>query len=94
MPPKLTKWNVIDHLKTEEDIIAYVNACLVEGDAALVTTALVNVVRARCMISPSQETGISVEDVLELLAGDESPKFSTVLQVVRALGFTLHATRT
>lgn len=31
----LRKWDVVDHLNTEEEMVLYFEACLEEGDAAL-----------------------------------------------------------
>jgi hypothetical protein len=42
MAEKFTRWDASDHLKTEEDITAYFEACLDDdpGDGSLVRTAL------------------------------------------------------
>jgi DNA-binding phage protein len=32
---KLRKWDVVEHLKTEEDMVLYFEACLEEGDPNL-----------------------------------------------------------
>lgn len=49
MPVKLKKWNVADHLRSEEEIALYLESCAEEdpGDGSLVRAALVDVERAR-----------------------------------------------
>lgn len=47
MTLKTTVWDVAEHLKTNEDMAAYLDACLEEGDPALVATALGDIARAR-----------------------------------------------
>ncbi|STV73910.1 Predicted transcriptional regulator [Klebsiella pneumoniae subsp. rhinoscleromatis] len=48
---KLRKWDSAEHLKTEEDIVAYLEACIEEAgdDAAFIAAALGDVARARGM---------------------------------------------
>lgn len=42
-----TTWDPADHLETEEDMAAYLEAALEEGDPALVAAALGDIARAR-----------------------------------------------
>jgi len=44
---KTTRFDVSEYLKTEEDIAAYLNAVLDEGDPALVVAALGDIARAQ-----------------------------------------------
>ena len=46
---KTRRWDAADYLKSEKDIIAYLEAALEEGDAALFTAALGDVARAKGM---------------------------------------------
>ena len=41
------KWDVVEHLKTGKDMALYLEACLAEGDPALVAAALGDIARAR-----------------------------------------------
>lgn len=43
----LGRWDVVDHLNTEEDMALYLEACVEEGDPALVAAALGDIARAR-----------------------------------------------
>ncbi len=47
MKTKLTKWDVIEHLKTEDDMAGYLEACRAENDPALIVAALGDIARAR-----------------------------------------------
>lgn len=40
-------WDAADHLKTEKDIVAYVDAAFEDGDPALVAAVLGDVARAK-----------------------------------------------
>jgi hypothetical protein len=42
---KLKPWNLYEHLQTQEDIVAYVNTCLAEGDTDLIVHTLHTLVK-------------------------------------------------
>lgn len=84
-------WDVVEHLETEEDMAAYLEAALEDGDPALVTTALGDIARAQGMTRIARETGLGRESLYKALSPEGNPEFSTVLKVVRALGLRLHA---
>jgi probable addiction module antidote protein len=89
---KTRPWDVTEHLKTEEDMAAYLEAALEDGDPALVAAALGDIARAKGMSQIARETGLGRESLYKALSPDGNPEFSTVLKVVRALGIRLHAT--
>ncbi len=91
MALKLKKWDTAEHLKTEEDVARYWEACLDEGadDAAFITTALGTIARARGMSNLARETGLTREGLYKALSPDGNPEFSTVMKVIRALGLHL-----
>jgi probable addiction module antidote protein len=89
---KFRKWNVVEYLKTEEDMVLYFDACLEEGDPALITAALGDIARAKGMSQVARDTGISREGLYKALSGEGNPEFATVLKVMKALGLKLHAT--
>ncbi|WP_297575611.1 addiction module antidote protein [uncultured Deefgea sp.] len=45
----LSKWDVADYLKTEEEMTLYFEACLEENDPQLIAHALGDIARARGM---------------------------------------------
>lgn len=91
---KLRPWDSAQHLKTEEEMLLYLEACLEEGDAALVTHALGVIAKARGMTQLARDTGLSRESLYKALSGEGNPEFATVMKVVKALGFQLHASPT
>ena len=88
---KLRPWDSAEHLKTEEEMVLYLEACLEEGDAALISHALGTIAKARGMTQLARDTGLSRESLYKALSGEGNPEFATVMKVVRALGFQLHA---
>jgi probable addiction module antidote protein len=82
---------VVDHLKTEQDMAAYLEAALEDGDPALVAAALGDIARAKGMTQVAREAGLGRESLYKALSPDGNPELATVLRVVRALGLRLHA---
>ena len=89
---KTRRWDAANYLKSEKDIVAYLEAALEEGDAALFTAALGDVARAKGMAEVARKTGLGRESLYKALSSDGNPEFATVLKVVRSLGLNLHVT--
>jgi probable addiction module antidote protein len=90
---KTKRWDSAEHLKTEEDMVAYLDACLAEAgeDAAFIAHALGVVARAKGMTELARETGLGRESLYKALSGEGNPSFATILKVMHALGVKLHA---
>ena len=91
MKTEFTKWDVTDYLKTDEDIILFLEACFDEGgdDAAFIAAAIGEVARARGMASIAEATGLTREGLYRTLSKQGNPSFSAVLKVMKALGIKL-----
>lgn len=89
---KLRKWDSAEHLKTEEDMALYLEACFEEAgdDAAFIAKALGNIARAKGMAQLARDTGLGRESLYKALSGEGNPSFATILKVMRALGLKLH----
>lgn len=90
----LRAWDPAEHLRTEEDVVLYFEACLEEdpGDGSLVRAALGDIARARGMSQLARDTGLAREGLYKALSADGNPEFATVMKVIKALGLKLHAT--
>jgi probable addiction module antidote protein len=86
-----TRWDAADYLKTEADMVAYLQACIDEApdDAALLAAALGDIARARGMMGLAKATGLSREGLYKALSKDGNPSLDTVLKVIKALGLKL-----
>ena len=86
-------YDVAEHLRTREDMAAYLEASIEEadGDAAFVARALGDIARARGMAQVGSDAGLSRESLYKALSGERVPTFDTVLREVGALGLNLRA---
>lgn len=90
---KTTRYDVAEHLRTQEEMAAYFEACLAEadGDAAFIAKALGDIARAKGMSQVARDAGLSRESLYKALSGERVPAFDTILKVMSALGLKLHA---
>jgi len=84
-------WDPAEHLLSDEDMAAYLEAALEEGDASLFAAALGDIARAKGMSQLARETGLGRESLYKALSPTGNPEFATILRVVSALGLRLHA---
>jgi probable addiction module antidote protein len=91
--PKTTPYDVAEHLRTPEEMAAYLDAWLAEApdDVSGIARALGDIARAKGMSQIAKEAGLSRESLYRALSEGGNPSFATVLKVVRALGVRLHA---
>lgn len=88
---RTTRYDAAAYLKTEQQIAAYLEAALEDGDPRVIAAALGNIARAKGMTQLAREAGLGRESLYKALSPDGNPEFATVLKVVRALGLKLHA---
>lgn len=89
MEVKFSRYDTADYLKTEDDIAAYLDAVMEDGDPALIAAALGDVARARNLSQLARDVGMSRQGLDKALSGDGNPSLATVLKVAQALGLRL-----
>ena len=88
---RTTPWDAVDYLRDADDMAAYLEAALADGDVGVVAAALGDIARAKGMTEVAREAGLGRESLYKALSPGGNPEFATVLRVVKALGLTLHA---
>jgi probable addiction module antidote protein len=86
-----TPWNSVEHLKTEEDIQLYLEACLDEagGDSDALIHALNVIARAKNLGQIDKDSGLTNDALYQVIATDNNPTFAMVVKFVNTLGFKL-----
>ncbi len=73
MAVKLKEWNILEQLKTEEDIALYLTACFedADGDTEFIVHALQDAAKARSLIAKQAEnselTPVGIFDLIKAL---------------------------
>jgi probable addiction module antidote protein len=90
---KATIYDVAEHLRTPEEMAAYLDAWLEEApdDTSGIARALGDIARAKGMSQVAKDAGLSRESLYRALSAEGNPSFTTVLKVAKALGVRLHA---
>ena len=90
MTRKTQRWDAADTLQSKEDIAAYLDAVLEDGDPELLKAALGDIARAKGMTEMAEMTGLGRTNLYKALSPDGNPEFATVAKVLKALGLRLH----
>lgn len=86
-----SRFDSADHLRSEEDVAAYLEAVMEEAgdDPAFIARALGTVARARNMSQLARDAGMTREGLYKALSGEGNPSFATIMKVSQALGLRL-----
>lgn len=82
-----SRFDAADHLKSEEDISAYLEAVMdeAEDDPAFITQALGTIARARNISKLAKEAGMTRQGLYKALSGNSDPSFASVMKIASAL---------
>ena len=85
-------FDAANYLNTVEDVAAYLEAIIEEGDddPTVITRALGAVARSRNFSEIARQAGISREGLYKALSAEGNPSLATIIKVSHALGLRLH----
>jgi probable addiction module antidote protein len=87
---KAAAFKTADYLKTQKDIVAYLNVALEDGEPAVLLEALRNVAQAKGgMGALAKAAGVSGESLYRTLSRRGNPKIETIMALLNALGLKL-----
>ncbi|KAA6205862.1 MAG: putative addiction module antidote protein [Candidatus Tokpelaia sp.] len=91
MQESFTLYDSANYLKTEEDIIGYLEEIMKDAgnNPALVAHALGVAARAHNFAALAKETGKSQKGLIKALSGNGNPSFATIAKVAEALGLDI-----
>lgn len=91
MNVKLKKWDIQDHLKSQEDRQAYLEAALEEAgdDPVYMAHVLGDIAKSYGMTKLAEETGLTREGLYKSFGKQGNPSFVTVSKVAQVLGLKL-----
>lgn len=88
---KPSRYDVVDHLQSPEDMAAYLDAWLDEfpDDVSGIARAVGDIARAKGMTQVAKDAGLSRESLYRALSHEGNPSLSTILKVLGAVGLKL-----
>ncbi|MDD5387880.1 MAG: putative addiction module antidote protein [Gallionellaceae bacterium] len=84
-------YDAAEYLEAEEDMAAYLDAAMEDGDPRVIASALGAIARARGMTQVAKDAGLGRESLYRALSDEGNPEFATVMKVIKALGLKLRA---
>ena len=90
--PRLTKnykEHLFERLQAPEEVAAYLNAAMEDGDVALVLLALRDVAEAWGVGKVAAEAELNRENVYRILSARGNPRLSSFIRLLHALGIEL-----
>jgi probable addiction module antidote protein len=86
-------FRVADHLKTDAERAAYLEALLEDGDSRVITIGLRELAEsAGGMAAIAQRTGLSRETLYRTLSARGNPRLDTLTALLQAMGLRLSVT--
>ena len=79
-------WDITEHLGTNAEVAAYLDAVFEGGDADEIRRALGHVARARGMTDVARQVGITRAGLYKALGEGGNPSFGTVTAILKAVG--------
>lgn len=91
MVEKLTNYDPVEDLNSDEAIAVFMTEAFKTNDAAYIAHALGVVARAKGMAQIADRTGLSREQLYRSFSENGNPTLKTTLAVMKALGIELTA---
>ena len=90
---KTTRWDIYDHLKTEEEIDGFIEASIEEAkndiEPKYLIHALETAARARGMLKTAKDSEVDRASLYRILSGETDPRASTIAKIANVLGYRL-----
>jgi probable addiction module antidote protein len=90
---KVAKWDPAEFIDTKEDVIAYLETALEDGDMKFLLKTVGHIARSEGMAQIARELGVTREGLYKSLSPTGNPSFETVLKLLNILGFRLKIER-
>ncbi len=88
--PRIRPFNAAEHLRSDGEVAAYIEAMLEDGDARAVPVALRTVAEAvGGMAALANKTGLSRETLYRTLSERGNPRLDTLAAILKAFGMRL-----
>ena len=89
MSDKITRFDIVDYLKTEEDITLYLEEAMQDNNPNILIAALGDIARARSINKISKDIGVNRVSLYKSLSGKTKVSFETIYKLIDNLGFRM-----
>jgi len=85
----VTDWDMADYIRTKKDVIAHLEAALIENDIPFLLSVIGDIARSEGMTKIARSLGMSREGLYRSLSPTGKPSFETVVKLLNLLGLRL-----
>ncbi len=90
---KTRPWDSAEYIKTEEDVAAYLEAALEDGDLTLIAEVMGNIARSKGLAKVAKTAKLKRDEVARAFSKKGSQKFLAVLALANAVGYRVTLTK-
>jgi probable addiction module antidote protein len=87
-----SRYDAAVYLRNEQDIKAYLEAVLEDGDPSMIGVALGNIARSRIVSQLARDAKMSRDSIHDVLSGQGNQSFATIAKLENVLGFRIELT--
>ncbi|ATM00814.1 putative addiction module antidote protein [Aeromonas sp. CA23] len=81
------RYDAAVYLQNEQDIKAYLEAVLEDGDPSMIGVALGNIARSRSVRQLARDAKMSRDSIHDVLSGQGNPSFATIAKLANVMRF-------
>ncbi|MDQ7016779.1 MAG: putative addiction module antidote protein [Gammaproteobacteria bacterium] len=91
MTTKVSEFNPMDYLETDEEIAQYLNDAYQDDNPEVFVIALGHVAKARGVADIAKKSGLNRESLYKVFSGKAKPQWATIQGVMKALNINIRA---
>jgi probable addiction module antidote protein len=85
----VSDWDPAEIIETKEDVAAFLDGALTEGDPEFLLKTIGHIARSKGMAALAKELNLNRRGLYKAFSEKGNPSFSTVVKVLDKLGFRL-----
>lgn len=91
MKTKVSPFNPVDYLETDEEIAQYLNDAYRDNNPEVFVIALGNLAKAQGVANIAKKAGLNRESLYKVFSGKSKPQWETIQSVMKALNINIQA---
>ncbi len=91
MTTKVSPFNPIDYLESDEEITQYLNDAYQDNDPKVFVIALGHVAKAKGVAEIASKSGLDRESLYKIFSGKAKPQWAAIQGIMKALNISIHA---
>lgn len=86
---KTSDYNPFDYIQTQEEVIEFLQECMLDEDPSTFIEALGLLVRKHGVSDIADASGLNRENLYRVLSGKTKPRWETIIRIIKTLNIQL-----